>query len=63
MGLFTALPLAFAFASASAGSLGCLSLCSFSWSLCWAASLSAGDYSFKNRARGGVHSGTLGGHL
>jgi len=31
-GLFTAAPLAFAYASAS--SLSCLSLCSFSWSLC-----------------------------
>jgi len=34
-GLFTAAPLVFAYASAS--SLSCLSLCSFTWPLCWAA--------------------------
>ena len=55
--LFTAAPLAFAYASASF--LSCLSLCSFSWSLSWAASLSARDRGSKNGL--GVHNqGTLG---
>jgi len=52
-GLFiTALPLAMPLAF-SASSLSCLSPSSFSWSLyLGAASLSAGDWGFKNRARG-----------
>ena len=49
-GLFTAAPLAFAYASVS--SLSCLPLCSFSWPLCWTASPSAGERGFRNSARG-----------
>jgi len=49
-GLFPASPLAFA--SSSCSSLSCLSLCSLLQSRCWAASLSDGDWVFKNRARG-----------
>jgi len=48
-GLFIAVPLAFAYASAN--SLSCLSLCSFSWPLCCAIP-SAGEWSSENRARG-----------
>jgi hypothetical protein len=47
--LFTAAPLAFAYASASF--LRVLSLCSFSWTLCWEASPSAGGRGLENRAR------------
>jgi len=44
-------PLPLPFAS-SCSPLSCLSLCSFSRSRCWAVSLLAGDWGFKNRARG-----------
>jgi hypothetical protein len=60
-GLFiTASPLALLLASAS--SVSGLSLCSFSWSLCWAASLSAGDRGSKNGS-GVYNQGTLGAHF
>ena len=63
-GLFKAAPFAFAFASASASPLSCLSLCSFSGLPAERPASQLGNGASRTEPGAhGVHTGTLGGHF